>query len=395
MNKLSFVTSAICLVSVGMVAPAPVARAQLSVERAATGDAPRNPGPLATDISAALNPKDINAVMQKVGDWQLRIAESKFDSQWTYATLYDGLIAASVATGNPAYRDAVKSYSEKKQWRLLDDRFPHADDIALGQAYLDLYLEQRRDKRNPQWVADTRRILDELIARPDDQKNDLWWWCDALFMAPPVLARMYVITGDRKYLNFMDHEWEITTSHLYNAKYHLYFRDSRYFTQTEANGKPLFWSRGNGWVAGALVKILEVLPANDPLRPKYEVVLRDMCTELASIQGSDGLWRSGLLDAQSYDEPEISGSAFFVYAMAYGVRAHVLDRATFYPLIRKGWAGILRHVYEDGRLGSIQPIDAAPGKFAPSASSVYGVGGFLLAGHQLNLLAAGTARSAR
>jgi unsaturated rhamnogalacturonyl hydrolase len=389
MNKRLFAASAVCLVAVGMVAAGPDARAQLSVDRAATGDAPSNPGPLATDVSAALNPKDINAVMQKVGDWQLKVAESKFNSQWTYAALYDGLLAASQATGNPAYRDAVQRYAEKKNWKLLDDRFPHADDMGLGQAYLDLYLSQPVDKRNPAWAADTKKILDQLVVRPDDPKKDLWWWCDALFMAPPVLARMYVITGDRKYLDFMDHEWDITTAHLYNPTYHLYFRDSRYFTQTEKNGKPLFWSRGNGWVVGALVKILEVLPAKDPLRPKYEAELREMCTELAAIQGPDGLWRSGLLDAQAYDQPEISGSAFFVYAMAYGVRTHVLDRKTFEPAIKKGWAGILQHVYADGRLGSIQPIDAAPGKFAPSASSVYGVGGFLLAGQELDLLAEG------
>jgi hypothetical protein len=47
---------------------------------------------------------------------------------------------------------------------------------------------------------------------------------------------------------------------------------------------------------------------------------------------------------------------------------------------------MLAHVYADGRLGSIQPIDGQPGKFTPSASSVYGVGGFLLAASELDAL---------
>lgn len=134
-----------------------------------------------------------------------------------------------------------------------------------------------------------------------------------MFMAPPVLARMYVATGDRKYLETMDREWATTTQHLYDPDEHLYFRDSRYLTQKQANGRPLFWSRGNGWVLGALVKILEVLPADDPARPKYVEEFRAMCTTVASIQGKDGLWRSGLLDPGTYDLPEISGSSFFTY----------------------------------------------------------------------------------
>ncbi len=367
--------------------PDTAANAPSSVERATVGDAPDNPGPLAQGLSDQLKPADIQAAMKKVGDWQLRVAESKFNPQWTFAALYDGLLAASTTTHDPAYRDAVLRFAEQQHWKLVNDRFPHADDMALGQAYLDLYLADPPAQRKPERIADTKAVLDRLIARPDDPSKDLWWWCDALFMAPPVLARMYVATGDRKYLDFMDREWDITTSHLYDPTEHLYFRDSRYFTQKQDNGRKLFWSRGNGWVMGALVKILEVLPANDPARPKYVQKLREMSAAVAAIQSPDGLWRSGLLDPASYDLPEVSGSAFFTYAIAYGINEHILDRKQYLPVVQHAWTGMLTHIYADGRLGSIQPIDGAPGKFKPSASYVYGVGGFLLAGSELDRLA--------
>jgi rhamnogalacturonyl hydrolase YesR len=325
--------------------------------------------------------------MKKVADWQLRVAEPEFNGQWTYAALYDGLLAASVTTGDSRYRDAVRQFGEQQHWKLTDTRFPHADDMALGQAYLDLYLSDPPAARKPERIVDTHAILDRLVDRPDDPAKDLWWWCDALFMAPPVLARMYVATGDRKYLETMDREWAITTQHLYDPTEHLYFRDSRYLTQKQANGRPLFWSRGNGWVLGALVKILEVLPADDPSRPKYIKEFREMCGTVASIQGKDGLWRCGLLDPGAYDLPEISGSSFFTYAIAYGINEHILDRKQFEPVVKRAWTGILSHIYADGRLGSIQPIDGQPGSFKPSASYVYGVGGFLLAGSEMDRLA--------
>jgi rhamnogalacturonyl hydrolase YesR len=55
----------------------------------------------------------------------------------------------------------------------------------------------------------------------------------------------------------------------------------------------------------------------------------------ASLQGSDGLWRPGLLDADAYKLPENPGSAFYVYALAYGVNAGILDREEYLPIIEK------------------------------------------------------------
>jgi rhamnogalacturonyl hydrolase YesR len=381
---LGLFLGASCVSSYAQTPPAATPPAGPSpVERAHVGDAPDDPGPLATDLSAEIKPKAIDAAMKKVGDWQVKVAEPNFNKQWTFAALYDGLLAASKTTGDPKYHDAVLHFAERSDWTLLNDRFPHADDQAFGQAYLDLYLEDKKPVR----LADTKAIMDRLVVRPDDPDKLLWWWCDALFMSPPVLLRMYEITHDKKYLDYMDHEWWLTSGSLYNQENHLYFRDSRYFTQKQANGKPIFWSRGNGWVMGALVNVLRLMPADYPSRQKYVAQFREMAAEIAAIQSPDGLWRSGLLDPGAYDLAEVSGSAFFTFGIAYGINEKILDRKTYLPVVEKSWKGMLTHIYADGRLGSIQPIDGQPGKFKPSASYVYGVGGFLLAGSEMHRLA--------
>jgi rhamnogalacturonyl hydrolase YesR len=354
-----------------------------SVERATVGDSPDDPGPLATDISPALTHAAIRKAERKVADWQLATAEEKFNQQWTFAALYDGMLAASKSTGDPRYHDAMVKMAQHFNWQLLNSRFPHADDMALGQSYMDMYLQ----KRDPVRMADTKAVLDKLIASKDDPSKLLWWWCDALFMAPPVLARMSAATGDRRYLDYMDREWWQTSASLYDPAEHLYFRDSRYFTQKQDNGQKIFWSRGNGWVMGAFVKVLEVMPADYPGREKYIAQYQQMAERIASIQGKDGLWRSGLLDTAAYDLPEVSGSAFFIYSLAWGINHGVLDRARFTPVVTRAWTGVLEHIYADGRLGSIQPIDGQPGKFKPSASYVYGVGGFLLAASEMDAMA--------
>ncbi|MBB5331536.1 glycoside hydrolase family 88/105 protein [Tunturiibacter gelidoferens] len=350
-----------------------------TVDRQASGDAPTDPGPLASDLSAKLDRADIERVMRKVADWQLKDAKGRFNQQWTYAALYDGLLATSRAIGDPKYSDAVTKISEGFEWKLLDTRFPHADDQAIGQAYLDLY----RLKREPVRMAATKEIMDRLGAEPVVASKPTWWWCDALFMAPPVLVRMYAITGDSKYLETLDRNWQVTSDLLYSPAEHLFFRDARYLTEKEKNGKPLFWARGNGWVLGGLVNVLQFMPKNYPTRDRYVAQFREMATRIAQLQTADGLWKTGLLDPDAYMASEVSGSAFFTYAIAWGINEGILDRKTFRPVVERSWAGMVKHIYADGRLGAIQPIGAAPDSFTPSSSYVYGVGGFLLAGSEL------------
>lgn len=356
----------------------PAAQDAAAAERDAAGDQPDDPGPFTKDLSPKLKRAAILKAMKKVADWQLAHAESHYNIDWTFAALYDGLLAASRTTGNKAYQDRVLKVAEANRWQL-GPRFEHADDQAIGRTYLTLYAEDPKPER----IGPTRERMDQLILRSDDPKKNLWWWCDALYMAPPVLARLSVATKDPRYLDFMDREWWLTSGDLYDNTEHLFYRDDRFLTMREANGQKVFWSRGNGWVLAGLALVLQRMPADYHSRAKYVEQYRQMAERIAGLQQTDGLWRASLLDPGSYPNPEISGSAFFTYAMTWGINAGILDRKKYQPVVEKAWRAMLAHIYADGRLGSIQPIGGEPGKFKPSSSYVYGVGAFLLAGSEL------------
>jgi unsaturated rhamnogalacturonyl hydrolase len=346
------------------------------------GDDPDDGGPIATDLSASLDPAAVGKAMRKVGDWQLTRSQEYFDRIWTWSVLYSGFMAASDSLGDAKYRDAMEAMGKKYDWQLRS-HLPDADDQSVGQTYLELYLL----KKDPAMIAPTRAELDALLAAPHVSKRAgktiPWWWCDALFMAPPVWSRMYAATGDRKYIAYLDEEWAKTSELLYDKQEHLYARDADYLTKTEANGKKMFWSRGNGWVMGGIVRTLEYLPKDDPARAKYVTQLQEMAARVASLQGPDGLWRAGMLDPSNYSEPELSGSALFTYALAWGISEGVLDGKVYRPVVAKAWAGMLKHVYADGRLGCIQQTGAEPAPFKATASYTYGVGAFLMAGSEI------------
>jgi len=344
---------------------------------AAPGDTLTTAGPLAQNLSPKLDKRDLAKAMKLVADWQLGRMPADAQVDWTWAALYAGFMGVPEKVAGDKYRKAML---DVLKWQP-GPRVMHADDQAVGQMYMEQYFLHK----DPKMMDAMRARLEAEMATPDptDPKRPLWWWCDALFMAPPVYADMAAATGDQKYLDFMDHEWDITTALLYDRDKHLYFRDATFLDKKEKNDEPLFWSRGNGWVMGGIVRVLQKLPADSPLRPKYVTLLKEMSAEMLSIQGKDGLWRPGLLDADAYPLPEISGSAFITYALAYGVNEGILDRATYWPAVQKAWAGMLTHVYADGRLGSIQPVGAAPGAFTETTSYVYGVGAYLLAGSEI------------
>lgn len=346
------------------------------------GDAPEDGGPIAKDLSASLDPAAVALAMRKVADWQLGRSEPYFDRIWTWSVLYSGFMAASDSLGDAKYRDAMEAMGKKFDWQLRS-QMPNADDQSVAQTYLELYLL----KKDAAMMAPTRGRLDAVMSSPwvatAPGKEIPWWWCDALFMAPPVWARMYAATGDKKYAVYLDKEWAKTSDLLYDKTDHLYARDKSYLTRTEANGKKMYWSRGNGWVMGGIVRTLEYLPKDDPARARYVQELKEMAVAVAGLQGGDGLWRAGLLDPKSYDEPEISGSALFTYALSWGVNEGLLDNKVYRPVIERAWAGMLKHVYADGRLGCIQQTGADPAPFRPTASYNYGVGAFLLAGSEI------------
>jgi len=355
--------------------------------KASVGDAPLDSGPLASNLSSALKPPAIQAAMRKVADWQVaRIADTP-SQDWTFATLYAGLLSASDTLKEPRYRNVVLNVAEQYAW-TLGPRQTHADDQAIGQSYLWLYRQAPALER----IQPLRTQFDTVMQMPDDPAKPVWWWCDALFMAPPVWSGLTAATNDAKYLDYMDREWKVSSELLWDPQERLFFRDKSYFDKREKNGRKVFWSRGNGWVMGGLVRVLDNLPASDSRRTFYLDKFRQMAESVAQLQGADGLWRPGLLDAADYPYPEVSGSAFFVYAMAWGIDHRLLSERRYLPVVKRGWAGLVSHIYADGRLGSIQPVGAAPGAYTQGASYVYGVGAFLLAGSEVNQLSIRKAR---
>lgn len=341
---------------------------------------------------------EVRQSMRRVADWQIaHMKEVPYDPlNWVNATFYLGLTkwAALAEEENKEdfYFRWLRRLGQRNYWQV-DKRMYHADDVCIAQTYLDLYRKYGKEEMiiptlaRAEWVMDHPSKGSFMLDYSDASTLERWTWCDALFMAPPVYARLYRITGDKKFIRFMDKEYKATYDFLYDKEENLFYRDQRYFSQKEANGAKVFWGRGNGWVLGGLVEILRELPAKDKYRPFYQDLFVKLATRVADLQNPDGFWHASMLDPASYPSPETSCSGFFVYALLYGVNEGLLPRDKFLPVAQKGWDALLSAVEEDGKLGFVQPIGADPRKVGREMTEVYGPGAFLLAGYEMHRLA--------
>ena len=341
----------------------------------------------ATDSKKLFQKKYIKSTMVNVTNWQL--ANPKHDPRdWTNGALYAGVFAAWETTKSKDIYQAMMDMGNKANW-LTGSRWYHADDIAISQTYVDLY---RREKRQ-EMIQSTVDSLAKFMANPYPVRSIeviKWWWCDALFMAPPTMVKLAMTTGNMEYLAKNDEYFKECYDLLYNKDEHLFARDLNYVIRNEgkdryeSNGKRIFWSRGNGWVMGGLVRILKELPKNYPQRPFYEQLYKEMAAKIASIQQPDGLWRASLLDPDSYPGGEVSGSGFFCYALAWGINNGLLEKKSYIKTVEKAWIALNGCVNSEGRVGWVQPIGADPRKnFNADSWEVYGSGAFLLAGSEV------------
>lgn len=325
----------------------------------------------------------IRQVMKKVCDWQLANPVDlnlKNENDWARAAFYTGVMATYRATGDEKYLREAMKWSESFDYKLAQ-RMRHADDQAKGQTYLEIY-EIRKD---PHMITDIRNTFDSLILNPKPGRED-WWWCDALFMAPPVLARLAKATHDEKYLNYMNTMFWDTYDFLYDKDEHLFYRDASFFNKRTPSGKKTFWARGNGWVMAGTVRVLQYLPEDNMDYYRYVTLLKEMAAAVKANQDADGLWRPSLLDSEEVPHPETSGTAFFCYALAWGINNGILPHHEYVPVVRRAWEGLNRFVTNEGKLQWVQPIGASPDKVTIDNFQEYGSGAFLLAASEISKL---------
>lgn len=363
---------------------------------------------------------------------------------WTRAVYFEGLTALTELqrlTGDSNYE---KNYDYMSRWGAAHKWMPRngvstrdADDYCCCQTYLDMYWMESRGVAKAKEAATyvpTKQCLDNIIDAEDtpwvagnatksNGSDGDWTWIDAIQMGLPVfskMARMQHLSGGAMAERYTDKGWDMyETSRddigggLFNVKDALWWRDADFVPPyTEPNGEDCYWSRGNGWVYAALVRAMDaMLVAKGATPPAYMEPLGEtkwrnigvdehfkdyrkdyvnMSKALLKCQREDGFWNVSLHDETNYGGIELSGTALFIYGMAWGVRHGYLPSKVYAPVIYRTWqAMVAKCLHDDGFLGYVQgtgkePKDSQPVTYDKQPDfDDYGLGCFLLCGTEI------------
>ncbi|MCC8019051.1 MAG: glycoside hydrolase family 88 protein [Rikenellaceae bacterium] len=361
----------------------------------------------------------VEAVVRVVNDavgWQLdnmpeqgREVYNPRHTGWADGVFLSAVAEWTLTDDSRGFRERLRTIAADCDYLPAPRTLNPANDIAVSMLYANLYLENPQ----PQYIIDTItdfqgqleelrggwKIITPTIERLDyqmkyypeletldfyqAQNQERWCWCDALYMAAPTYALIANITGKDEYREFMDREFWRTTAELYDPEERLFYRDTRFVAMREANGAKVFWGRGNGWVAAAIARLVDLLPEDYPSREKYLSLFADMMSRIVTLQDARGYWHTSLLDPESYPSPETSATGFYTYALWWGLNNGVLDRETYLPHAVKAWTAMVEAVHPGGKLGWVQPIGDAPENITADKNEVYGTAALALAGAEI------------
>ena len=297
-----------------------------------------------------------------------------YTRRWAYHNNWSG------ATEADPRRWKYATYGEGKDFVLFGDW------QVCFQTYIDLYniaiADGGTDADNYFMVKRAKEVM-HYEAYSD--KDDYWWWSDALYMVMPVMTKMYKLTGDARYLDKLYDNLLYSDSIMLDNETRLYYRDARYVypKHKSVNGKKDFWARGDGWVLAGLAKVLQDMPKD---YKHYQFFVDKFCRLadiVAKTQQKEGYWTRSILDPNHAPGPETSGTAFFTYGILWGVNNGYLKQKDYKKCIDRAWQYISETaVQADGKVGYVQPIGdrAIPGQTVDVNSQAnFGVGAVLLA----------------
>jgi len=310
---------------------------------------------------------------------------------WTRSVYYEGLMALYKIKPDTAYLNYAIRWGESHKWGLRSGiKTRNGDDQCCGQTYIDLYL---LDPTKKERISDIKTSIDNMLLT---DKIDDWNWVDAIQMSMPVYARLGYIYKDERYFKrmydmFMFTKLKHGTNGLYSPVNHLWWRDKDFVPPyKEPNGKDCYWSRGNGWVLAALVRTMDFLPENNTYKKELHSTYKQMVDALVKCQRKDGFWNVSLHDSTDFGGKEVSGTALFVYGIAWGINNGTLSKNRYQPAVIKAWNGLVNEsLHPNGFIGYVQgtgkqPKDSQPIGYdnVPNFED-FGLGCFLLAGTEV------------
>lgn len=301
-------------------------------------------------------------------------------SDYIQATAMKGFRQLWLVTGNDDYYQYIRSGTDNNlsYYNNIDNSRTHdIDPLNGGSLLLFMYSETGDSK----YRTAANSTLDYLLSFPRSADGGFFHkdWprmqVDDLYMGAPFLAEYGQIFNEQEEYEEAVRQAVLMETHTRDPEtglyYHAWFESAwvdNWGERFEPGCTDYFWGRGVGWVAMALVDILDFLPAGYSGRDTVIAIFQRLAQAISNVQDqSSGVWWQ-VLDqgGRSGNFLESSCSCMFVYALAKGVRLGYID-ASYQNIAEDGYDGILNNFIRENSYGTISITNVCPGQ-APGNS---------------------------
>ncbi|KAK8195007.1 Six-hairpin glycosidase-like protein [Phyllosticta capitalensis] len=283
------------------------------------------------------------------------------DWEWTHGIGLYGLYQYHQLTGSP---EALAIILEWFKGRLAEGTTKNINTMSpfLTLAYLYENPQTRNESWRPWLEAWAEWAMHELPRTPfggmqhqtylEENKDQLW--DDTLMMTVMPLAKIGLVLNRPEYVEEAKRQFMVHMQFLFDRDSGLFFHGWQ-FNNGGVSGHNFAkarWARGNSWVTIVIPDFIELLdlPPSDPLRQYLLDILKAQCVALASVQESNGLWRT-LLDVPEAEGSyvESSATAGFAYGILKAARKRYIPKE-FETVGVLAVQAVLSKISEDGEL---------------------------------------------
>jgi unsaturated rhamnogalacturonyl hydrolase len=272
---------------------------------------------------------------------QYRSEEKWYSLRWHYieSCILKAYMDSYKRTGDEADYRFVKLFID----RLYDQSgmipgirldYYSIDQIRMASVLLSLYEVDP----DPKYKRVADQLYGQLAFYPRTDSGNFWHkqdyphqvWLDGLYMGQPFYVE-YVkqFIGTRDYSDTIA-QFANISRHLYNREnrlfYHAYDESRSIFWADKETGRsPQVWARAVGWLAMALVDVLELLAGEPADTGPLQEQLLEVIEGMLPYQHSSGMWYQ-VVDrgASPGNYLEASGTLMLAFAILKGVRLSLL-----------------------------------------------------------------------
>lgn len=331
----------------------------------------------------------VAAPVEKFGDatpleWSARLAHSEMTrrgdtlfydgapkARWDYTTALFGLSLVKLGdrTGDKAttefgFRTSESYLAADGSIHTYDAAEANIDMIPPGRLLLLRYDRTHDEKLRPA----IELLRHQLEHQPRTSDGGFWhkqrypyqMWLDGLFMGSPFLAHYGKTFGDPAAFDEVARQILLMDRHAYYPETGLHFhawdeKREQSWADKQTGTSRNFWGRAEGWYAMALVDTLDFIPPTHPDVEAINAILRRTAEGIARWQDpKTGLWWQVLDQGdRKGNYLEATASSMFVYALAKGVNQGYLPRDQYLPVIRRGYAGLIRDLIRTDKAGAV------------------------------------------